>query len=230
MGYIYIIQTPECYNSIHEQDRKTFKIGMTFKDDPEDRLIGYVGIHSARVYCIMRIRNAKECEDKIKALFAKNFEPAPRGVEFFIGDIGLMMKLFYMITQEYFYDESTPSTYDSLPMPDQIDRNNIDDVADIIVKNKISSLRFQELLTSIKFLDSDCLLICLMLVDDQSRVEEMRRSISSEFGLVLAKVGQVFDSINQKYYKIIIDGLALNQFEVVKKSIGNNKWKKLFGL
>lgn len=234
MGYIYIVQIPECYNSIHEQDRRTYKIGMTAQDDPEDRLVGYVGIRSARIYCIMRIRNEVECENKLKALFNKNFELAPRGVEYFVGDIGLMMKLFYMITQEYFFDESTPSRVDSestIEIPDRIDLTNINDVVNLIIKYKINSSKFAELTTLIKLSEcnSDCLLICMMLVDDQDRIELIRKSISPEFGVVFAKVGHVFDHIKTRYYKLIIDALTLNQFDLVKKSVGDTRWRKLFG-
>lgn len=252
MGYIYIIQTPECYNSIHEQDRRTYKIGMTTKDDPEDRLAGYVGIRSARIYSITRVRNEKECEDELKSLFTKIFKLAPRGKEYFVGDIMLMIKMVYMVSQDYIYDESTPSILkmDSessainsaqLPPPlftvlpkqlDIIDQSNIKEVVKVIIKDKMDDKKFEGMIGIVKQVksDKDCIFICRVLLRCDFFIGvgwSMR--FTHEFGLIFATVcADIFDSIRAKYYRIIYEAIAPSHIEIVKKELGNTKWEQLF--
>ena len=310
MGYIYIIQTPECYNSIHEQDRKTFKIGMTGKDDPEDRLVGYVGIRSARIYSIMRVRDEKKCEDKLKAVFGSVFELAPRGKEYFVGDIDLMMKLFYITVQEYFYNESTPSIlkHDSSTSTQQlsivkqepstvkqcsststqqastsiqqastsiqqasttkqqasiakqessilkqqslivkqesptstiqitknfqqtfdvIDENNIDVLATAIVGGKIDGNDFDVMLKQSRKNSIDCELICRILLGHHDQVDNLKKVVSQDFGLVFLKVSSVFDSINNKYYKTIFNSISPKYYKLVSEKLGDVRWNLL---
>lgn len=98
MGYIYIIQTGDCYCSASPIDLKTYKIGKTGGENPFDRFKGYRG-KAPVIYFVLKVSDEKKAEDELIKSFNTVFKVATQqnGKEYFIGDIDMMIKTAYNV-------------------------------------------------------------------------------------------------------------------------------------